>query len=82
MLKQKKKAWFKRKLYGAIVYPSSTQGWILVTIYLLSIIAYGLYINYVTKDMNKTLYGIIPALIVATIILRIIVSFKLEKIDK
>ena len=63
------KYWFKRKRYGWGWYPSSWQGWSVLGIYLLSILAAAFNANMFTGTSPDVLFSFIPEVLFYTIIL-------------
>jgi len=77
--KDKKKLWFRAKIYGWGWYPYSWQGWAVLLLYLIVILSYGYLIDMRDHSVGSTFYGVTPIIIIATGILIGICILKGEK---
>ena len=61
--------WFKRKLYGWGWTPARWQGWVVLLVYVVSILKISLIVDYTSHSVSDTLIGMFVPFILLTALL-------------
>lgn len=64
-----RKIWFKSKRYGWGFAPATWQGWLVLAVWLTIVVAFVVNIDSHSGSISDTLYGIVPFVLVMTLIL-------------